>query len=75
MPSPEKTKDEKEPKKGKKKTYEKPKMCWDIRINNENNFCHGATNWKLSEKVYYTSAERDMSKFCYHSLKRYFARF
>ena len=40
----------------------RPKMCWDVRINNEDNFCYKATNWKLSEDVYYTSQERDASK-------------
>ena len=40
----------------------RPKMCWDVRINNPDNFCFKATNWKLSEDVYYTSQERDASK-------------
>ena len=37
-------------------------MCWDARINEPNNFCYKATNWKLSEEVYYDSRARDDGK-------------
>ena len=50
------------PEEEKLEKWERPKMCWDVRINNEDNFCYGATNWKLAEDVYYTSDERDLSK-------------
>lgn len=34
-------------------------MCWNIRYNDENAFCSGAVNWKLSENVYYDAPNRD----------------
>jgi hypothetical protein len=37
-------------------------MCWNIRYNDENAFCSGAVDWKLSEKVYYDAPNRDQSK-------------
>jgi hypothetical protein len=71
----DKKEDEKKTKTGGKKPpkkWELPKVCWDVRINNEKNFCYGATPWKLSEKVYYNSNNRDEGKFDFAPINNFF---